>query len=103
MHNTSLDFFSSSLLNFNIHNIIVLHLNNKLPLLIKIIRDMNLEILGYGGYIPEYGNGYGGYDDMYANYDYSGYDGYENMGYAMPGKPRNGPQGPRQFQRHQPY
>ncbi|XP_058807733.1 RNA-binding protein squid-like [Phymastichus coffea] len=62
---------------------------------------------GYGGgygYIPEYGNGYSGYDDMYANYDYSGYDGYENMGYAMPGgKPRNGPQGPRQFQRHQPY
>ncbi|XP_008202620.1 RNA-binding protein squid isoform X2 [Nasonia vitripennis] len=58
---------------------------------------------GYGGYIPEYANGYGGYDDMYANYDYSGYDGYENMGYAMPGKPRNGPQGPRQFQRHQPY
>jgi len=58
---------------------------------------------GYGGYIPEYGNGYG-YDDMYANYDYSGYDGYENMGYAMPGgKPRVAPQGPRQFQRHQPY
>ncbi|KAJ8664790.1 hypothetical protein QAD02_006452 [Eretmocerus hayati] len=57
---------------------------------------------GYGGYIPEYGNGYG-YEDMYANYDYSGYDGYENMGYAVPGKPRGGPQGPRQFQRHQPY
>ncbi|XP_012280696.1 RNA-binding protein squid [Orussus abietinus] len=63
---------------------------------------------GYGGYgggygfIPEYGNGYhGGYDDSYANYDYSGYEGYDNMGYGMQGKPR-GP-GPRQLQRHQPY
>lgn len=70
----------------------------------KTIRNFFiLTLLGYG-YIPEYGNGYGGYDDMYANYDYSGYDGYENMGYpGMPGKPRNPPQGPRTFQRHQPY
>lgn len=64
---------------------------------------------GYGyaggyGYIPEYCNGYqGGYDDMYGNYDYSGYDGYENMGYSAQGKPRGNGQGPRQFQRHQPY
>lgn len=64
---------------------------------------------GYGyaggyGYIPDYYNGYqGGYDDMYANYDYSGYDGYENMGYSAQGKPRGNGQGPRQFQRHQPY
>ncbi|KAG6803531.1 RNA-binding protein squid-like [Apis laboriosa] len=62
---------------------------------------------GYGGgygYIPEYCNGYqGGYDDMYANYDYAGYDGYDNMGYGVQGKPRGNGQGPRQFQRHQPY
>ncbi|XP_043479582.1 RNA-binding protein squid-like [Leptopilina heterotoma] len=67
---------------------------------------------GYGGYGGGYGymsgdgfNGYHGYDDPYANYDYAGYEGYENMGYGhMPGKPRNGPgAGPRQFQRHQPY
>ena len=62
---------------------------------------------GYGGgygYIPEYCNGYqGGYDDMYANYDYAGYDGYDNMGYGPQGKPRGNGQGPRQFQRHQPY
>lgn len=62
---------------------------------------------GYGGgygYIPDY-NGYhgggGGYDDMYANYDYAGYDGYDNMGYGP--KPRGNGPGPRQFQRHQPY
>ncbi|XP_018400964.1 PREDICTED: RNA-binding protein squid-like isoform X2 [Cyphomyrmex costatus] len=45
---------------------------------------------GYGGgygYIPEY-NGYHNYDDMYANYDYAGYDGYDNMGYGP--KPRGG-------------
>ncbi|XP_011693725.1 PREDICTED: RNA-binding protein squid-like isoform X2 [Wasmannia auropunctata] len=46
---------------------------------------------GYGGggygYIPEY-NGYHSYDDMYANYDYAGYDGYDNMGYGP--KPRGG-------------
>ena len=59
--------------------------------------------LGYGGYIPEYANGYGGYDGMYNNYDYSAYEDYDAMGYGMQGKPRNGPQGPRQFQRHQPY
>lgn len=59
---------------------------------------------GYGGYIPEFGNGYhGGYDDAYANYDYAGYDGYDNMGYANQGKPRGNAPGPRQFQRHQPY
>ncbi|XP_015599797.1 RNA-binding protein squid [Cephus cinctus] len=62
---------------------------------------------GYGGgygYIPEYGNGYqGGYDDVYANYDYTSCEGYENMGYAQQGKPRGNGQGPRQFQRHQPY
>ncbi|KAI4478354.1 PREDICTED: RNA-binding protein squid-like isoform X1 [Polistes canadensis] len=58
---------------------------------------------GYG-YIPEYCNGYqGGYDDMYGNYDYTCYDGYENMGYSAQGKPRGNGQGPRQFQRHQPY
>jgi len=58
---------------------------------------------GYGGgygYIPEY-NGYHSYDDMYANYDYAGYDGYDNMGYGP--KPRGNGPGPRQFQRHQPY
>ncbi|KYM97532.1 PREDICTED: RNA-binding protein squid-like isoform X1 [Cyphomyrmex costatus] len=58
---------------------------------------------GYGGgygYIPEY-NGYHNYDDMYANYDYAGYDGYDNMGYGP--KPRGNGPGPRQFQRHQPY
>ncbi|XP_031832483.1 RNA-binding protein squid [Nomia melanderi] len=60
---------------------------------------------GYGyGYIPEYCNGYqGGYDDMYANFDYESYDDYGNMGYGAPGKPRGNGQGPRQFQRHQPY
>ncbi|XP_018301259.1 RNA-binding protein squid isoform X2 [Mycetomoellerius zeteki] len=45
---------------------------------------------GYGGgygYIPEY-NGYHNYDDVYANYDYAGYDGYDNMGYGP--KPRGG-------------
>lgn len=60
---------------------------------------------GYG-YIPEYGNGYqGGYDDSYGNYDsYAGYDSFDNnMSYQMPGKPRGNGQGPRQFQRHQPY
>ncbi|KAG5320616.1 SQD protein, partial [Pseudoatta argentina] len=58
---------------------------------------------GYGGgygYIPEY-NGYHNYDDVYANYDYAGYDGYDNMGYGP--KPRGNGPGPRQFQRHQPY
>ncbi|XP_020291962.1 RNA-binding protein squid-like [Pseudomyrmex gracilis] len=59
---------------------------------------------GYGGgygYIPDYNGYHGGYDDMYANYDYAGYDGYENMGYGP--KPRGNGPGPRQFQRHQPY
>ncbi|KAG7199962.1 hypothetical protein KM043_014391 [Ampulex compressa] len=63
--------------------------------------------VGYGlgyGYIPEYYNGYqGGYDDMYANYDYGGYDAYDNMGYSGQGKTRGNGQGPRPFQRHQPY
>lgn len=62
---------------------------------------------GYGGgygYIPEYNNSYHGYDDMYGGYDYSGYDGFDGMGYSGQGKPRgNAGQGPRQFQRHQPY
>lgn len=65
---------------------------------------------GYGyygggyGYIPEYANGYqGGYDDSYAAYDYAGYEGYENAGYSTQAKPRGNGQGPRQFQRHQPY
>lgn len=70
---------------------------------------------GYGGYgytggynyIPEYGNGgyQGGYDENYGNYDnYTGYEAFENgTGYQMPGKPRVTAQGPRQFQRHQPY
>ncbi|XP_014469386.1 PREDICTED: RNA-binding protein squid-like [Dinoponera quadriceps] len=60
---------------------------------------------GYGGgygYIPDYNGYHGGYEDMYANYDYAGYDGYDNMGYAQP-KPRGNGPGPRQFQRHQPY
>ncbi|KAL6265455.1 RNA-binding protein squid-like [Pogonomyrmex barbatus] len=59
---------------------------------------------GYGGgygYIPEYNGYHSGYDDMYANYDYAGYDGYDNMGYGP--KPRGNGPGPRQFQRHQPY
>lgn len=61
---------------------------------------------GYGGgggygYIPDYNGYHGGYDDMYANYDYAGYDGYDNMGYGP--KPRGNGPGPRQFQRHQPY
>ncbi|XP_024867421.1 RNA-binding protein squid-like isoform X2 [Temnothorax curvispinosus] len=46
---------------------------------------------GYGGgygYIPEYNGYHSGYDDMYANYDYAGYDGYDNMGYGP--KPRGG-------------
>lgn len=61
---------------------------------------------GYGGgygYIPEYNNSYHGYDDMYGGYDYSGYDGFDGMGYSGQGKPRGNAQGPRQFQRHQPY
>lgn len=59
---------------------------------------------GYGGgygYIPDYNGYHSGYDDMYANYDYAGYDGYDNMGYGP--KPRGNGPGPRQFQRHQPY
>jgi squid len=46
---------------------------------------------GYGGgygYIPDYNGYHSGYDDMYANYDYAGYDGYDNMGYGP--KPRGG-------------
>ncbi|KAF7989814.1 hypothetical protein HCN44_008488 [Aphidius gifuensis] len=82
---------------------------------------------GYGGYgytggynyIPEYGNGgsgggggggggggyQGGYDDSYSNYDnYTGYEAFDNStGYPIAGKPRASAQGPRQFQRHQPY
>ncbi|XP_063980437.1 RNA-binding protein squid-like [Diachasmimorpha longicaudata] len=65
---------------------------------------------GYG-YIPDYANGggyQGGYDESYGNYDnYAGYETFENnTGYPMQGsKPRGPPssQGPRQFQRHQPY
>ncbi|CAL1685548.1 unnamed protein product [Lasius platythorax] len=58
---------------------------------------------GYGGgyYLPDYNGYHGGYDDMYTNYDYAGYDGYDNMGYGP--KPRGNGPGPRQFQRHQPY
>ncbi|XP_076641124.1 RNA-binding protein squid [Halictus rubicundus] len=57
---------------------------------------------GYG-YIPEYYNGYqGAYDDMYFDYENYG-DDYGNMGYGAQGKPRGNGQGPRQFQRHQPY
>ncbi|XP_011872529.1 PREDICTED: RNA-binding protein squid-like isoform X2 [Vollenhovia emeryi] len=45
---------------------------------------------GYGGYgyIPDYNGYHSGYDDMYASYDYAGYDGYDNMGYGP--KPRGG-------------
>ncbi|XP_066586062.1 RNA-binding protein squid isoform X1 [Prorops nasuta] len=60
---------------------------------------------GYGGgygYIPEY-NGYQGAYDYSAYDDFSGFDGYDNMGYSAQNKPRGNGQGPRQFQRHQPY
>ncbi|CAG5093856.1 Similar to sqd: RNA-binding protein squid (Drosophila melanogaster) [Cotesia congregata] len=65
---------------------------------------------GYGGgynYMPEYTNGYhGGYDENYSNYDsYPGYESFDNHASytAAVNKPRGNAQGPRQFQRHQPY
>ncbi|KAG8039139.1 hypothetical protein G9C98_003446 [Cotesia typhae] len=64
----------------------------------------------YGGgynYMPEYTNGYhGGYDENYSNYDsYPGYESFDNhASYTTAvNKPRGNAQGPRQFQRHQPY
>lgn len=83
---------------------------------VKVNPEVNRQVhwgFGYGpgynggyGYVPDYSTGYqGSYDDNYGNYDsFAGYDRIDEiLNYQLPGKPRGNGQGPRQFQRHQPY